>query len=192
MSVGPKRQTAWINSCALDLADMVSGLPYPVAYLASMPGETLRAFGHAINSETQLTVIRQHTSHADAKLRELCTGWAATADAQTGSIRWKTTDNIQRWRRLSKLQPELLSPTVVQPLDDLDQWGVLNVLCVLLPKLAPVEKETDVLMPQTKAALYHLSRELRAAVYSIICKPANWQPAIDLIAHDGQLLDPQY
>ena len=89
MPVGPKGQTAWVNSCALDLADMVSGLPYPVAYLASMSGETLRAFGHAINSETQLTVIRQHTSHADAKLRELCTGWAATADAQTGSIRWK-------------------------------------------------------------------------------------------------------
>uniref|UniRef100_A0AAV1U3G9 Uncharacterized protein n=1 Tax=Peronospora matthiolae TaxID=2874970 RepID=A0AAV1U3G9_9STRA len=79
-AVGTKGQTAWVNSCALDLAAKVSGLPYPVAYLVSMLGEALRAFGHAINSETQLAVIRQHTSHADAKLRELCTGWVATAD----------------------------------------------------------------------------------------------------------------
>ncbi|TDH66912.1 hypothetical protein CCR75_000413 [Bremia lactucae] len=50
---------------------------------------------------------------------------------------------------------ELLCPTVVEPLDDLDHWGVINVLCVMLPKLAPVEDETKVVMPETKAALYH-------------------------------------
>ena len=98
-------------------------------------------------------------------------------------------DNIQRWRRFYKLQPELLCATVVEPLADLDHWGILNVMCVLLPRLASVEVETNVVMPQTKAVLYHLSKEVRTAVFSIICKPANWQPALDLIARDGQLLN---
>ena len=136
-----------------------------------------------------MDVIWQHTTHADVKLRDLCTGWAATADRQSGQIRWRTTDNIQRWRRFIKLQPELLCATVVEPLADLDHWGVLNALCVLLPKLAPIEVETNVVMPQTKAVLYHLSTEVRAAVAGILCKPANWQPALDLISRKGQLLD---
>uniref|UniRef100_A0AAV1U7U0 Uncharacterized protein n=1 Tax=Peronospora matthiolae TaxID=2874970 RepID=A0AAV1U7U0_9STRA len=189
MPVGPKGQMAWINACSLDLAGLVCGLPYPVAYLASMSGETLRSLGHSINSESQLAVIQEHTTHADEELRELCKGWAATADAQTGHIRWRTTDDIQRWRRFSKLQPDLLCATVVEPLSDLDQWGVLNVLCLLLPKLALIEVKTNVVMPQTKAVLYHLSKEVCAAVISIISTPSNWQPALDLIAQDSQLLD---
>ena len=157
-----------------------------------MLGETLRAFEHSINSETQLSVIRQHTAHADRQLRELCTGWTATADGQSGQIRWKTTENIQRWKKFSKLQPGLLCATVVKPLRDLDHWGILYVLCVLLPQLAPDEDETKVVMPQTKALIYHLSTELRAAVFGILCKPANWQLALDLIARDGQLMNHQY
>ena len=47
-------------------------------------------------------------------------------------------------------------------------------------------------MPQTKDVLYHLSTEMRAAVVGILCKPATWQPALDLIARDGQLLETQY
>ena len=85
-----------------------------------------------------------------------------------------------------------MSPTVVEPLDYLDYWGVLNVLWVMLPKLTPVEDETGVVMPQTKAALYHQSKEVRTAVSSIISKPVNWQPALDPIARDGQLLGMQY
>ncbi|CAI5703594.1 unnamed protein product [Peronospora effusa] len=69
-------------------------------------------------------------------------------------------------RKFSKLQPELLCATVVEPLPDLDQWGVLNVLCVLLPHLAPVENETKVVMPQSKAALYHLSKEVNCWTFS--------------------------
>ena len=49
-----------------------------------------------------------------------------------------------------------------------------------------------VMMPQSKAGLYHVSNELYAAVFSILCKLANCQPAIDLIARDGQLLEPQH
>ena len=156
-----------------------------------MPGDTLRSFGQAINSESQMAVTRLHTTHADTKLRDLCTGWTATADGQTGQIRWRTTDNIQRWRRFSKLQPDLMCASVVEPLGELNHWGILNVLCVSLPKLAPIEIETDVVMPQAKAVLYHLSIEVRAAVVGILCKPANLQPALDLIYRDGHRLEPQ-
>ena len=134
MPVGPNGQVAWITTFALEWARLVSGLPYPIAYLTSMPGDTLRSFGHAINSESQLTVIRLHSTNADAKLRDLCTGWIATADGKTGPIRRRTTDNIQRWRRFSKLQPDLLCATVVEPLGYLDYWGVINVLCVFATK----------------------------------------------------------
>ena len=129
MPVGPKRQVARITTCDLKLARLVSCLPYPIGYRASMPGDTLRSFGQAINSESQMAVTRLHTTHADTKLRDLCTGWTATADGQTGQIRWRTTDNIQRWRRFSKLQPDLLCATVVEPLSYLDQWGAL-MFCV--------------------------------------------------------------
>ena len=50
LPIGLKGQSDSITSCALELAALVSNLPYPVAYLASMQGETLRAFGHSINS----------------------------------------------------------------------------------------------------------------------------------------------
>ena len=100
-------------------------------------------------------------------------------------------DNIQQWRPFSKLQSDLLCATVVEPHGGLNNWRVLNVLCVLLPKLAPIEIETDVIMSQTKTVLYHLSLEMRAAVVGILCKPANWQPALDVIACDGQLLEPR-
>ena len=42
LHVGPKGQTAWVNACASELAALVSGLPYPDAYIASMQGEILR------------------------------------------------------------------------------------------------------------------------------------------------------
>ena len=86
----------------------------------------------------------------------------------------KTDINIQRCRLFSKLQPDLLCAIVVETLGDLNHWGVHNALCVLLPQLAPIELETDVVMTQTKAVLYHLPTEVRAAVIGIPCKPASW------------------
>ena len=81
----------------------------------------------------------------------------------------------------------------MKPLRDLDHWGILNVMCVLLPQLAPVEDgKTKVVMTQSKAVLYIISAEVHAAVSGILCKPANWQIALDHIARDGQLLDHQY
>uniref|UniRef100_M4B583 Uncharacterized protein n=1 Tax=Hyaloperonospora arabidopsidis (strain Emoy2) TaxID=559515 RepID=M4B583_HYAAE len=157
-----------------------------------MTGETLRAFEHSINSEIQLSVIREHTTHADERLRELCTGWDALADDQYGQVSWKTTVNIQRIGKFKKLQPELLCATVVESLSDLDHWGFLNVLCVLLPRIVTVEDEMTVVMPQSKAGLYHVSKKVRAAVFSIICEPANWQPEVNHTARDGHLPDPQY
>ena len=78
-----------------------------------------------------------------------------------------------------------------KPLRDLDHWGIHNILCVLLPHIAPVEDETKVVMPQTKPVLYHLTTEVRAVVSGILRKRANWQMALDLISSDGQLLDHQ-
>ena len=77
-------------------------------------------------------------------------------------------------------------------LRDLNHWGILNVLCVLLPQLAPVKDETKVVKPQSKAVIYHFSTEVRATTSGILCKPANWQLELHLIARDGQLLDYQY
>ena len=71
------------KKCALDLASLVSSLTYPIAFLASISGENLRSFAYAMNSEIQLAVIRIHTTHADAKLCDLCTIWAAMAEEQT-------------------------------------------------------------------------------------------------------------
>ena len=81
---------------------------------------------------------------------------------------------------------------VIEPLGYLDNGEILNFLCVLLFQLAPVENETKVVMPQTKAAMYYLSKEVGAEVFRIVCEPANWQPALDLIAQYGQLPDHQY
>ena len=63
---------------------------------------------------------------------------------------------------------------------------------MLLPQLAPVEDETKVVMPQTKAVLYPLSTVVRAAVSDILCRPDNCQMALKVIARDGLLLDHQY
>ena len=61
----------------------------------------------------------------------------------------------------------------MKPLPNLDKWGFLNVLCVLIPQLAPAEDETKVVMPQSKAVLYYLFKEVRAIIFSKLCKPAN-------------------
>ena len=126
----PSGQNDWITHCSPELATLVTALPFPAVFLANMTCGLLRNFGHAINSESQLAVIRQHANHHDVRLRELCTGWAATADGQKGKIRWRTTDSIQRWRRFNTMQPDLLCVTVVTPVTDIDHWGVLNVLSI--------------------------------------------------------------
>ena len=79
-------------------------------------------------------------------------------------------------KKISKLQPDLLCTTVDTSLRDLKYQGIHNILCVLVPHLAPVENETKVVMPQTKAVLNHLSTEVRAAVSRILrktCQLAN-------------------
>ena len=161
-------------------------LPFPVVFLADMDGESLRNLGHAINRDSQLAVIRQHANHHDERLRELCKGWAATADIQNGKIRWRTTDSIQRWRRVITLQPDLLCATEVNPVTDIDHWGVLNVLSVLLPSLMSPERGTSVVMPQTKTAVYYTSTAVQAAVVGVLAKPSNWKLATDLISHEDR------
>ena len=52
-----------------------------------MLGETVRAFGHAINSEYQLAMIRLPTTHADVELRDMCTGWVTRVDRKIVQVR---------------------------------------------------------------------------------------------------------
>ena len=165
MPAGPKGQTAWISSCVSEIGAIISVLPFPVSYLNSMTEESLRIFGRSINIDSQIAVICQHASHTNERLRELCTGWVVPAKGQSGQIRWKITDYIQRWRRVSQLQQELLFATVVEPLQDLDQKDVLNVLCVLLPALAPLEAETNVGTAINQgSSLSHLRRRAQSTM----------------------------
>ena len=47
-------------------------------------------------------------------------------------------------------------------------------MCVLLPHIALVEVETNVVVPQINAVLYHLSNEVRAVVYIIYYNWVAW------------------
>lgn len=151
LPVGPKGLSAWITNCSSELATLVSALPFPILFLANMASETLRNFGHAI-------IARLNWPSFGSTPGTLTSIFASSArDGQRGNIRWTTTDSIQRWRRVRKMHPELICATVVEPLSSIDHWGVLNVLCILLPDLAPVDAESNVVLPQTKAAVYHTS-----------------------------------
>ena len=105
-----------VHDCPSELEAPERALPFPVLYLSGMTGDTAQLWSRPINSLSQLLVIRLHAGHVDEKLRELCTGWAATASVQRGKIRWKTTDYIQRWRRVAKIHLELICATVANPL----------------------------------------------------------------------------
>ncbi|CAH0488122.1 unnamed protein product [Peronospora farinosa] len=108
LPVGPKGQSAWIKACALELAALVSDLPHPIAYLASMSRESLQTFGHSINSESQLSTV--------------------SLDRSEG--------RRPQHKALKKIQQITAGAA-----------------------LAPVENETKMVIPQSKAALYHLSKE---------------------------------
>ena len=47
----------------------------------------------------------------------------------------------------------------------------------------PPERGTIVVIPQTKAAIYHTSAAVQDAVVGMLAKPSNWKLVIDLIAH---------
>ena len=96
-------QATWITACLSDLEALVRVLPFPMLYLSGMTGDNLINFGHAINSEAQLPVISQHASHVNEESES-----SAQVGLQLGKIRWKTTDSIQHWRRVAKLQPGLI------------------------------------------------------------------------------------
>ena len=41
-------------------------------------------------------------------------------------------------------------------------------MCALLPNISPIEIERNVVMLQTKAVLYHVTKDVRTAVVSIL------------------------
>ena len=69
-----------------------------------------------------------------------------------------------------------------------DDWGVLNVLCLMLPTLAPADNVFVVVRPQTKTSIYHSSVAIRTAVSSIVSKQADWSTAISLIADENRVV----
>ncbi|TDH72661.1 hypothetical protein CCR75_008472 [Bremia lactucae] len=60
--------------------------------------------------------------------------------------------------------------------------GESSTSCELCFPSSHPSRTRRVVLPQTKAGLYHQSKELRAAVSSIMSKPGNLHPALDLIA----------
>ena len=68
----------------------------------------------------------------------------------------------------------------------IDKWGVLNVLCLMLPTLAPAHDSFAVVMPHTRASTYLSSVAALTAVFGIESKQADWSAAINLIADENR------
>jgi hypothetical protein len=186
MPVDEKSTAAWLPHHAMRLVEMITELPHPVTFLYKMRLPQLIALGHAINCETQLQVIKLYAQ--DTKLapevRALCSEWATAADATSGRVRWKLTDDVDKWDRLLNMDPSLLGATVTKVVPE-RRWGVLNTLVVALPNLAPRDERTNVVMPQTKAMLYHNSPAVRLAVERILGKQPDWAPAFAVVRLDS-------
>ncbi|CAI5742119.1 unnamed protein product [Hyaloperonospora brassicae] len=145
MPTTPSGQNDWIRHCDVDLAALVKSLPFTITYVKGLTRMSRKRFGPAINCEAQLAVIRRYAQHEEFFVRKFCIVWDAVASQQQGAIKWKTTDLIQRWKKVHKLHPQLLCATVVDPIM-IDEWGILNVICLMLPYLTPVDNSTAVVM----------------------------------------------
>ncbi|GAB9474235.1 unnamed protein product, partial [Globisporangium polare] len=69
MPVNEKGIGCWIADRAFELAKLVAVLPHPIEYLEGMKLKLLKNFGHTINSETQLAVIRSYASNKNLSAR---------------------------------------------------------------------------------------------------------------------------
>ena len=117
----------------------------PRFFLEGMPRTSFLHFGHAINSETQLAVIRWYASDSilSVRVRDHCNRCNTVASAQKAVVRWRTTDSIRHWQRLEQLDKKLLCATITQQIE-IPAWGALNAICALLPILAPADPDTAV------------------------------------------------
>ena len=79
----------------------------------------------------------------------------------------------------------MLCATVVDIIP-IDEWGILNVLCLMLPTMAPSDDSFAVVMPQTRASIYLSSVAVRTAVFGIVSKQADWSAAINPIANENR------
>ena len=161
----------------------------PRFFLEGMPRTSFLHFGHAINSETQLAVIRWYASDSilSVRVRDHCNRCNTVASAQKAVVRWRTTDSIRHWQRLEQLDKKLLCATITQQIE-IPAWGALNAICALLPILAPADPDTAVVVSKTKDSLYFTSTAVRDAVAGVLRTPANWQPVYALLPSEEQVL----
>uniref|UniRef100_M4BSW3 Uncharacterized protein n=1 Tax=Hyaloperonospora arabidopsidis (strain Emoy2) TaxID=559515 RepID=M4BSW3_HYAAE len=179
----------WILNCSTELTNLIRAIPYPLAFLEGMPRTSFLNFGHAINSETQLAVIRRYASDSSLSVRvcDHCNRWNTVSSAQKAVVRWRTTDSIKHWRRLEQLDKKLLCATITQQIE-IPAWGALNAICALLPILAPADPDTAVVVSKTKDSLYFTSTAVRDAVAGVLSTPANWQPVYALHPSEERVL----
>ncbi|GAB9477719.1 reverse transcriptase, partial [Globisporangium polare] len=182
----------WFPAFTPELAALISTLPSPVDYLHSVPLQHLKTFGHALNSETQLAVIRHYARNPKLSLqvRDHCKRWMTAALACKGKARWLHTDKIEHWEHLKLLNKSLLMTTVTEQVDQ-DEWAVLTVLCLLMPHSAPEDPTLGVVMPSTKAKLYWSSPPVRAAIECVL-KTSSWTPVLGLVETKSAALARKY
>jgi hypothetical protein len=100
--------------------------------------------------------------------------WLSAVDAcPQGPARWKLTDSIKEWGRLEKLDDALLTTTVDRQLL-LDQWAILNVVSVLMPKTFIPHEDVEVVIPETRATVYWNFPPLQAVIEAIVATKTSW------------------
>ena len=103
--ITPNGLDVWILNCSTELMNLIRAIPYPLAFSKGIPQTSFLNFGYAINSETQLAVIRHYSSDnsLSVRVRDHYTRWNTVASARKAVVRWRTTDSIKHWRRLEQL-----------------------------------------------------------------------------------------
>ena len=110
----------------MELVALIKVLSFPFHNVQNLTRTARKSFGQAVNIDAQLAVILRYANHSDVALHDFCITWKAVVLQKLGAVRWKTTNSIQRWRKVHKLQPQLLCATVVDPVPTED-LAVLNV-----------------------------------------------------------------
>jgi hypothetical protein len=167
--------TTWIPSHVESLAALLQSLPYPVEALRGIPYKKLLDFGHAINSQTQLALIKYHAEDEgiDEKPRLHCKKWAAAICASTrGSTRWALSDDPMRWGRLERMDDTLLTATTPDPVET-ERWAILNVIGVLMPLTFPCHIDVGVVMPEVRTSVYWKSKDIQDIV-TMIATTKSW------------------
>jgi hypothetical protein len=170
----------WIPAHVDGLVELIRALPYPVDFLRGLPLKKILELGHSINSQAQLAVINHHAhdQKISAPIRAHCLKWAKVILAcPQGTARWLISDDINRWTKLEQMDGTLTMATTENPVDP-DEWGVLNVISILMPKTFKPHPGIGTTLPVERTTLYWSSKDLREVV-RVILSTHSWTPMID-------------